>query len=1135
MGYIGVVCVAIATFCIALPAGGDELVRNPQFAPNEDGDRPAGWSFAPYGTGAEMLYEAEGGHEGGAMVGVRTYTADARGSWLQVIPLADRGPLHVTGYYRTEGIESQEAAMLRLTWRRADRDNIVIGGFRVWLPPAEDWTPFELLVAPPDEAIAATVDLFNYFRPGTVWWSETRATSALTSGDERVRTWGQQVALIEAPPATDGSNLLPNPGFELDIAQPGTPDFWERGGNDGEGYPVSAIAIDEDRVAWAWQTDRARSGERSVSVTCHDDQARAAWVTRISLKPGPWRLQAWYMTEGMDPEPRQGPVARVTALDEDDRVILHYYAFGTASENDWSQLTHDFDAPPGTVAANVQLRNAWAAGTVHWDDAHLGANVERRAELEIERAENQRLIGEAAEILARTREQVEQTTEGLDGTSGNLLAAVLQWGLQDAELAIEAGMGRDAHATLTDLLDYCERAEQIVGQMELAQADPGRDGNPYIANLNDAMEGMAAPRPPYSKSYEDIEGAWTIRGIGANAHVLAWGLLDPRSDLMHDPRLLTRALVHLQAMVDHQIGGSVTPYRDSRDWNIDRFALAPTLDALLMIEEQMPWAILPSKRAAWWQSFEQMVEYQHDTYGFRWYEHGPMQPRIYPNMDVHYLLLMELGHRLFGDDRYAVERDRFVHFMDEGLLPMGAWTYTRMQNEVYQYHRHNTLLMARYYEISGDERARDILYRSRPYYPLVHNPEGMVEHYTDVSWKHSWVAASPGGAEVKAGMFDCAENKLAALNAARGGYEGGITAVLAAPWWKDIEPAAQRDEWIIFDENTLGPRGQFGRFSFAGSSRATLPACNGRDTFVGCMISDRDEPRRLDAALQVATIEYRMRPDGMPIRRSSRYMSGYERHSVIVSDEFASQAVGYLVVPVTMPRSPDGLDWEGAQQWFMSRDRLVGLVSLRTLREASAAGVWGRLHLGMDRELETGEDNVFRYGGLIVRVHDHNLAGFVMRDSEAEPGIDARSRQLLLGDAHGMSGAEELRAYPAGEEHFYLVEVLPYWSELAEDVQMIDDAARGFSFAEADRHVLVLHNDSAEEIAWQGASRAASVTVHIPPAEIEGPRARLTMLNGNFAWPPDEVRVPPAEIAVVDGRFEVTIAPHSHVVVVSQR
>ncbi|MFW6156442.1 MAG: hypothetical protein ACOC7J_03905, partial [Armatimonadota bacterium] len=1045
------------------------------------------------------------------------------------------------GYYRTEDLDAEDAATVRVIWRRDDPENLEISAVHRRFEATEEWTRFELLLVAPEDATRAKVSLFNYFQPGVVWWSDVHARPAMTSDDEAVRRWAEEVSLMEGEPVTDGSNILPNPSFEIQAGQPDAPDFWERGGTGSEGYPVSSSAAPPDSVEMHHRTDGGRGGECSVAVECLSDAGRGAWLTRIPLDAGAWTFEAWYMTEGMDPEPRQGPVARISALDDRGRVILHFYAYGTASEDDWSNVTLDFDAPPGTVRAEVQLRNAWATGTVHWDDAHLGADVERRAELEDARAEDERLVDEAEGMLERARGRVEEIADEVGGAKGDLLVAALQWALQDAELAIEAGLGREALATLTDALDYCERAEEIVAEAELRPSDPERDGNPYVERLNAEMEGRADRESTYPKGFDgylEIENSWQLRTVGADAHVAAWGLLDPRSDLQHDPRLLQRVFTYLQAVADHQIEGSVTPYRDSRDWNIDRFTLAPTLEALLLVEQHLPWTVLPSKREAWREALREMVEYQYRTYGFRWYEHSDERPHIYPNMCVHYLLLMELAYHIYDDERYPIERDRFVYLMDQGLLPMGGWTYTRMQNEVYGYHRLNTQLLARYYELSGDEYAREILHRSRPYYPLVHTPEAMVEHYTDVSWKHSWSGASPGGAEVKAGMFDCAENKRAALNALEhGGHEGGITAVRAVSWWKDVEPAPVRDDWLIYDANTMGPRGQFGRFSFAGTSRVAPGGGIGRDTFVGCMVSDSElGGRPLDAALQIATIQYQLHP-GQPHWSNARYHSGSERHSVLVADEFASQAVRYRITRPSWGGAPNRkMPWEGLQQWFMSRDRLMGMLTIRPVDDTEAAGVWGRANFGLDREFEAGADDMLRYGSLIARIHDNNFAGIETAEAQDDPGVSPRSRELLLKDGRALSGEEAPWQYAEGEEHFYVIEVLPYWSELAQGIEAIrEGAVRGVSFVEDDRRIMVLHNQQAEQTTFRRPAAGERVTVHSPPKDGEGPRARIEMHDGHFAWPPDEVRVPPSEVAVVDGQFDVTIPADSHVVVVSER
>ncbi len=404
------VLITIATLMCVVLAGpaaeADELFDNPVFHPGPDDGTPEGWRFGFYGTDAESFYEPEGGHDGGGAVGVRSRGEGERGSWVQVIDLGEGRHLHMTGWYRTEDIDAEDAATVRVIWWRDDSDDRHIHSVHRRFSSSEEWTRFELLLPAPDDAVRAKVSLFNFFQPGIVWWSDVSATPAMASENEAVRRWAEEAERLEGEPATDGGNVLPNPSFQIQAGQPDAPDFWERGATGSEGYPVSSSAPPPDSVEMHYQTDRGRTGERSVAVECLSDAGRGAWVTQVPLIPGPWRFEAWYMTEGMDPEPRQGPVARISALDENGRVILYFYAYGSASEDDWSHLTLDFDAPPQTVRAEVQLRNAWATGTVHWDDTHLGTDVERRAQLEREQAEDERLLPDSGETLAQAREQV---------------------------------------------------------------------------------------------------------------------------------------------------------------------------------------------------------------------------------------------------------------------------------------------------------------------------------------------------------------------------------------------------------------------------------------------------------------------------------------------------------------------------------------------------------------------------------------------------------------------------------------------------------------------------------------------------------------------------------------------------------
>ncbi|MEA3401842.1 MAG: DUF4962 domain-containing protein [Armatimonadota bacterium] len=81
--------------------GGPNLLQNGEFAATEDGTRPAAWSFHSFGTDGEGRYEATGGTGDSGAVGVICPDSGDRGSWSQVLELAEPGTYHVRGRYRT--------------------------------------------------------------------------------------------------------------------------------------------------------------------------------------------------------------------------------------------------------------------------------------------------------------------------------------------------------------------------------------------------------------------------------------------------------------------------------------------------------------------------------------------------------------------------------------------------------------------------------------------------------------------------------------------------------------------------------------------------------------------------------------------------------------------------------------------------------------------------------------------------------------------------------------------------------------------------------------------------------------------------------------------------------------------------
>ncbi len=173
----------IVSLCIAVcaaAAAAQEMVVNPDFAPDESGFRARGWRFEDFNTGGAPLYDAHGGRDGGGALGVRCETEKQRGAWQQHVPLEARRYIHASGWYRTEAVSTRGAATLRLTWLAALKGWEFLSDSRLALPPAEEWTQFQGVFAAADDAVCVAPELFNFFAAGTVWWDEIHLREATT-------------------------------------------------------------------------------------------------------------------------------------------------------------------------------------------------------------------------------------------------------------------------------------------------------------------------------------------------------------------------------------------------------------------------------------------------------------------------------------------------------------------------------------------------------------------------------------------------------------------------------------------------------------------------------------------------------------------------------------------------------------------------------------------------------------------------------------------------------------------------------------------------------------------------------------------------------------------------------------------
>ncbi len=629
--------------------------------------------------------------------------------------------------------------------------------------------------------------------------------------------------------------------------------------------------------------------------------------------------------------------------------------------------------------------------------------------------------------------------------------------------------------------------------------------------------------PKGRRGYQAIPDAWSFRTFGDTLFALVWSISRPASPLHHHPLALTNALNLLDTIAHQHTEGDFNVDRTAvhgRDPNINRFCLAPALDAWAELEAAYP-ALLPEP----WQAeldagFKRLVDYQVAEYGTGRLARRPdIRQPAYPNMDVHYVLIMELAYRRWKLQQYAAERDAFLRILDSAVYPGGAFTYTHTQNECFVYHGLTVAYLARYWLVSRDPRALEILRKTIPYYPYNVEPAGMPESYTDPCWKHYWTGGDPIGPAIIASLFDDPWNQqVAETCAAIAGYGRGHLAAIAAECWKPVPAKPLPDGYVRFDANIQGPRGRYGSWSFAGNGRNYGTGFQGKDTFVGAMITRPAQRRQLplDAALQVVTPEVRLNHTDNHWT-GGRCHSAQERLGTTVGPDFGALAVVYTVSrPQWHYRYDELLPWQGVQTWYLGRWRLLGLVSLEATADETRAAVHGRIRLGLRRPAEQVHPGTWRYGRMLVQVHRHNYAQILLRPSETfyldPPDVRNSTEITLIDPLSAAAGQRGSVRFPKGSRYWFLMEARPDDAPPAANIRLIEDApAVGFCFAEPGRQIAVLHNPTDK------------------PAEVP--------LPAEFAE-----RTPVWQYAAHDGRREplpagqktVRLAPYRHVVLVRE-
>jgi len=496
-------------------------------------------------------------------------------------------------------------------------------------------------------------------------------------------------------------------------------------------------------------------------------------------------------------------------------------------------------------------------------------------------------------------------------------------------------------------------------------------GNPYYQSVYASLEGTK-PEPNLP---EEIPSSWTFSGLTTRALACAWGASFDESPLRGNDALVAHAVGLIDFCLAQQKDGS---WFYSRKWtsradpNSDRFALGPLMDAVYWLRR------LPDMEEHWqrWEApLKALVEFQYQNWG-HYKEQGHTSniawgssAYSYPNQDVFHLYEMALAHEFWGDDKYRADVLATLEGLEAHLLPHGGLNYIGPETEIPTYHDLNVVWIARYYALTGDDRAKKLLEVTTPYYPSVSSNEGRPEYYTDCWWKHYWGDGKAAGPEIIAGITGDAHNKwLANRLLERTGPGSAYYPIYAGMFYRDDVPEEPLvDNWLVHDENIGGPRGRFGNWHFAG-----VPGGGARDTFVGAMICDGAGSQPLKGALLAATIEVGQPPDARGRNRDLTISGSDDVTDSVILGDVAALGARYTIrrpyINSVEGREVPPTPWQGTQVWLLAKHGLVGLLEVEATEELTVPHLGAEVRLGPGLPVEQTANGSYRVGPLVTRI-----------------------------------------------------------------------------------------------------------------------------------------------------------------------
>ncbi len=665
--------------------------------------------------------------------------------------------------------------------------------------------------------------------------------------------------------------------------------------------------------------------------------------------------------------------------------------------------------------------------------------------------------------------------------------ALLQWALEDVAAAQAAGMADDASALTADIEAALDKPLGAAAATSLGLfpkiATP--EQNPWLAKTVDKVKALAKagqvfPRGSNPEGKElGIRYGYPYIQLGQEGSMLAQAFGNPATDLFGRPELIAPMMRRFTASYEVLTPGSK---------RLADFGVSPHISEMYcLLNASFPDLVLPSRRAAWERALRLNCDAILRDPGQAFTGPGmPTEPLeemflhpelgdCYPNAQSHYMNALLFTGTALQDGHYLKVAMAGVRLMQTAFWPDGATAYINLQNECFTYHGIMIEDLARLWQVTGDALALQLVRSSRWYYPLSITPQGVAEYSSAPCWKHYWNGVKgTSTAALIASVERCGYNAQVAENSDPSPnwlVASLYVPVPKQPWW---------DHAMTYDRNIEGPRGRYGQYSFCGTARNTFADKRPKLTYVGSMWldqpapGDRDAGWPLDAGLDGAWAEVRVNDKDATFNRWDTHacLAAMETPASMANEDFGAVTSKYR--PAQYGRAP--LAFECTEQWLLTPQRLVGLLSIESLQDQEAYAmsialktVCGRANNGTRKQWSSKSANEYEYGGLTIRLWP---AGDAANDLVSCGEIDTaytdtfsagtgKCGLLSLVDPAAAEGRQKkLTHYAKGTRYHAAVEIYPTAFGGATAVGLIPRAGGllGVELRETHQTLRLIHN-----------------------------------------------------------------------------